>query len=73
VQQLAAACIIVGEDLCVCPNDVGVQQLAAACIIAKIMHSDACISKLMHSENPKNRINYYINKLLYSIIDMARE
>jgi hypothetical protein len=39
--------IIVGADLCVCPNVVGVQQLAAA-----------CINKLMHSEN---RIVSYFN------------
>jgi hypothetical protein len=38
-----------------------VQQLAAACIIAK---ANALL---------KSRINYCINKLLYSIIDMARE
>jgi hypothetical protein len=52
--------IIVGADLCVCPNDIGVQQLADACIIAKLMYSES-------------RINYCINKLLYSIIDMVRE
>jgi hypothetical protein len=40
--------------------DIGMQQLAAAFIIAKLMHSE-------------NRINYYSNKLLYSIIDMVRE